>query len=183
MEVEPDARRYGTELRPQSTQSKGFSMGNTHASRFVSTAAALAVASALFFACNDDSKSGTKAQDDSLYGKLGGAPAVASVIDTFLVNVLKDTVINARFNTLPASRVTALRQNLIDLVCNGTGGPCAYTGKSMPDAHAGMRISEAEFNALVGDLVASLDRHQVPAKEKNDLLAILGPMKDQIVGK
>ncbi len=157
-------------------------MRKSHGSRLFTAGIVLCLASALFVACKDD-KETTKPADDTLYGRLGGTPAIASVIDTFLVNVLKDTVINARFNSLPGSRVTALRQNLIDLVCAGTGGPCAYTGKSMKDAHTGMKIKEEEFNALVGDLIASLDRHSVPAKEKNELLGILGPMKAQIVAQ
>lgn len=158
-------------------------MKNAYAKRFAVRGIALATLTLALAGCNDDPKTGTKAQDDTLYGRLGGTPAIASVIDTFLVNVLNDTVINKRFNTLPPSRVAALRQNLIDQVCAGTGGPCVYTGKSMLDAHAGMKIPEAEFNALVGDLVASLDKHKVPAKEKNDLLAVLGPMKADIVNK
>lgn len=158
-------------------------MKTMHASKIASRGIAIAAMSFLFINCNDDSKATTKTPADTLYGRLGGTPAITSVIDTFLVNVLNDTVINKRFNTLPASRVAALRQNLIDQVCAGTGGPCVYTGKSMMDAHAGMRIPEAEFNALVGDLVASLDKHKVPEKEKNDLLAVLGPMKTDIVNK
>lgn len=142
----------------------------------------LAAASLALVHCMED-KSATKPADTSLYGRLGGAPAIASVIDTFLVAVLNDTVINKRFNTLPGARVAALRQNLIDQVCAGSGGPCVYTGRSMLDAHKGMGISEAEFNALVGDLVFSLDRHKVPEKEKNELLGVLGPMKTDIVDK
>lgn len=53
----------------------------------------------------------------------------------------------------------------------------------MLEAHTGMNISGAEFNALVGDLVAALDFYDVPEAEKNDLLAILGPMQTDIVGK
>ena len=76
-----------------------------------------------------------------------------------------------------------LRNNLIDQICEGTGGPCKYKGKTMMEAHQGMNITEAEFNALVGDLVAALDQFNVPDQEKNDLLGILGPMKSDIVGQ
>ena len=53
----------------------------------------------------------------------------------------------------------------------------------MLEAHTGMNITTDEFNALVGDLVAALDFYKVPDKEKNDLLAILGPLQSDIVGK
>ncbi len=52
----------------------------------------------------------------------------------------------------------------------------------MLTAHAGMNITDAEFNALVEDLVAALDQYYVPEQEKNELLGALGGMKDQIVG-
>lgn len=145
-------------------------------------AGGLALAAALAFAgCNKSSSNEPPAA--SLHERLGGTAAIASVVDTFLVEVLADTVINRRFNTLPAPRVAALRLNLINQICAGSGGPCTYTGRSMMEAHAGMNIPEAEFNALVGDLVTSLNKHNVPETEKNELLAILGPMKTDIVNK
>lgn len=92
---------------------------------------------------------------------------------------------NARFEATvaEASRLQLLRNNLIDQICAGAGGPCQYKGKTMLEAHTGINISGAEFNALVGDLVAALDFYDVPEAEKNDLLVILGPMQTDIVGK
>jgi hemoglobin len=72
---------------------------------------------------------------------------------------------------------------LAEQICAGTGGPCKYTGRDMKSAHRGMNITEAQFNALVEDLVKTLDNLNVPAKEKGELLAILGPMKPDIVGR
>jgi hemoglobin len=46
-----------------------------------------------------------------------------------------------------------------------------------------MKITDAEFTALVEDLVKSLDKFKVPAREKNELLGALGGMKPQIVGQ
>ena len=133
-----------------------------------------------FVACNKNSNDPPSA---TLHERLGGTAAIASVVDTFLVQVLADTVINRRFNTLPAPRVAALRLNLINQICAATGGPCTYTGRSMMDAHAGMNIPQAEFDALVGDLVTSLNKHNVPEAEKNELLNILGPLNKDIVNK
>src|SRR5436190_1290792 len=64
-----------------------------------------------------------------------------------------------------------------------TGGPCTYTGRDMKTAHKGMNITDAQFNALVEDLKKTLDKFKVPEKEQGDLLAVLGPMKPQIVGQ
>ncbi len=72
---------------------------------------------------------------------------------------------------------------LVDQICQATGGPCTYTGRSMKAAHAGMRITSGEFDALVEDLVRSLDKLKVGAREKNELLGALGGMKGDIVGQ
>jgi hemoglobin len=131
--------------------------------------------------CDDDDDK----KVNTLYDRLGGIEAISLVVDKFLTNVASDNVINARFGAAVAneSRLQLLRNNLIDQICEGTGGPCKYKGKTMAQAHTGMNISTMEFNALVGDLVAALNTYQVPEKEKADLLAILGPMQSDIVGK
>jgi hemoglobin len=121
----------------------------------------------------------------SLYERLGGINAVSAVVDQFLVNVVADNRINASFSATVANeyRTTLLRNNLIDQICAGAGGPCVYKGKNMLEAHRGMNITDAQFNALVEDLVAALNTFNVKEKEQQDLLAILGPMKSDIVGR
>ena len=116
----------------------------------------------------------------SLYDRLGGKPAISAVIDDFVGNVAADTRINRRFASADIPR---LKRMLVDQVCEATGGPCRYTGANMVNAHRGMNITEGEFNALVDDLVKSLDKFKVPAQEKTELLTALGSMKAQIVGK
>ena len=51
----------------------------------------------------------------------------------------------------------------------------------MKATHAGMGVSNADFDALVGDLLATLNKFKVPEREKNELLSALGPMKGDIV--
>lgn len=117
--------------------------------------------------------------EQSLYDRLGGQSAIVAVIDDFVANVAADKRINARF---AKTDIPHLKQMLVDQVCQATGGPCTYTGKSMRDAHKGMKITEADFNALVEDLTKSLDKHSVAEKEKTELLTALGGMKGDIVG-
>ena len=81
------------------------------------------------------------------------------------------------------SDANRLVKNLTDFVCNATGGPCKYTGKSMKAAHKKMAVTTGEFNALVEDLVKTLYKFNVPAKEKGELLAALGPLAKDIVEK
>ena len=115
----------------------------------------------------------------SLYDRLGGKDAITVVIDDFETNVGGDKRINARF---AKTNIPHLKQMLVDQVCQATGGPCTYAGKSMKDAHKGMKITEAEFNALVEDLAMSLDKHNVGTAEKSELLTALGGRKGDIVG-
>ena len=118
------------------------------------------------------------AQEKSLYERLGGGDAVKAVIDDFVGRAAADDRINKKFAKTDVPR---LKFYLVEQVCAATGGPCKYTGRDMKAAHQNMKVTEGEFNALVEDLVASLDHFNVPDKEKTELLGILGPLKDQIV--
>ena len=115
-----------------------------------------------------------------LYDRLGGKPAITAVVDDFIGNVAADGRINKRFAN---ANIPRLKTMLVDQICEASGGPCKYTGGNMLDVHRGMNISDAEFTALVEDLVKSLDKFKVPAQEKGELLTALGGMKPQIVGK
>ena len=69
------------------------------------------------------------------------------------------------------------------LVCQATGGPCTYSGRSMKDSHKHLYISEKEWDAMVVDFVATLNHFKVPKKEQDELLAIVGSTKGDIVTK
>ena len=116
----------------------------------------------------------------SLYDRLGGKDAIVAVVDDFVGNVAADNRINRYFAKTDIPR---LKRNLVDQICAGTGGPCTYTGRDMKTAHAFMGVTNADFDALVGDLVKTLDKFKVPDKEKGELLGILGPMRPSIVGQ
>jgi hemoglobin len=121
--------------------------------------------------------------EPTLYQRLGGREAIKLVVDDFVANMAADPRVNGRFKGLDAGRVAKLQTNLADQICDATGGPCAYLGRDMKAAHAGMGITDAEWSATVGDLVKSLDKLRVGAKDQQELLAILGPMKKDIVGQ
>ncbi len=114
------------------------------------------------------------AANATLFERLGGKPAIEAVVDDFLGRVAADERINAGF---AGAHVPRLRTRLIELICAGTGGGCTYSGRDMKTAHTGMGVTNAQFDALAGHLVASLDKLKVPEKEKGELLAIIGPMK------
>lgn len=116
--------------------------------------------------------------DKSLYDRLGGKPAITAVVDDFVGRVAADSRINGYFAT---TNIPRLKMPLVEQICQASGGPCTYTGRSMKATHAGMGVSSADFDALVGDLVATLNTFKVPEREKNELLGALGPMKKDIV--
>jgi len=126
------------------------------------------------------------AQDKkSLYNRLGGKKAITAVVDEFVNNVAGDARINKFFadTAKDPKRLAKFKGNLIDQICQASGGPCKYKGKDMKTAHKGMGISDGDFNALVEDLIKALDKFNVGATEKNELLGALGPMKGDIVGQ
>jgi hemoglobin len=118
------------------------------------------------------------AGEKSLYDRLGKRDAIAAVVDEFIANVKADNRINAMFANADGEK---LKKNLVDQICLATGGPCTYTGKNMKEAHVGMNIKKADFDALVEDLVKALDKFNVPEKEKQELLGLLAPMEKDIV--
>jgi hemoglobin len=121
--------------------------------------------------------------EPTLYKRLGGRDGIATVVDDFVANVVADARVNARFKGLQVPAVFKLKSNLSDQICDATGGPCSYLGRDMQTAHKGMKISDAEWNATVENLVKALDKHKVGAREKSELLGVLGPMKGAIVGQ
>jgi len=143
----------------------------------------LAIAMAFATSCSDDTNVTTV--EPTLYTRLGGIDVISKVTDKFLTNVVADDMISSRFEAAVGNhyRLQMLRNNLIDQICAGTGGPCQYKGQTMLEAHTGMKITATEFSAMMADLVAALDYYEVAEREKNDLLAILTPMESDIVDK
>src|SRR2546427_613167 len=122
-------------------------------------------------------------QPPSLYKRLGGREGIALVVDDFVANMVADSRVNKRFAGMPPTAVFKLKSNLADQICDATGGPCSYLGRDMKTTHKGMSVSEAEWNATVENLTKALDKHGVGAREKSELLGLLGPMKGEIVGQ
>ncbi|HEX8151236.1 MAG TPA: group 1 truncated hemoglobin [Pyrinomonadaceae bacterium] len=119
----------------------------------------------------------------SLYERLGGYNAVAAVVDDFLGRLVADKQFGRFFAGHSTDSKKRIRQHIVDQLCAAAGGPCVYTGRTMKDSHAGLGISEAEWDAAAKHLVASLDKFKVPEAEKNDLLAFVTGIKADIVEK
>ena len=120
----------------------------------------------------------TYKSNKSLYQRLGGQKAIVAVVDDFVGNVAADKRINGFFANADIPR---LKLRLVEQICAGTGGPCTYRGGSMKAVHKGLGIEDGDFDALVQDLVKTLKKFKVPTREQKELLAILGPMRKDIV--
>jgi hemoglobin len=114
----------------------------------------------------------------SLYERLGGLDAISAVTDSFVGRCAADDRINRKFARTDVPR---LKQMLVDQVCEATGGPYAYLGRDMRETHHGMGVTAGEFDALVEDLVATLDEFKVPKAEQDELLGLLAPLRGDIV--
>ena len=129
-----------------------------------------------------DTTTTTQASGASLYDRLGKLDAIKAVVKDFVEEqVAKDDRINAKF--FSNADLPKLQEQLVNQICEATGGPCKYTGKSMKEAHAGMGVDEASFGALVEDLKKSLAKFNVPQAEQDELIGALAKMHDDIVEK
>jgi hemoglobin len=123
-----------------------------------------------------------KAAEKSLYERLGGEPAITAVVADFVGRAAADPKVNFfRDGKYKGIDVPRLKRLLVEFIGKATGGPQKYTGRDMKQAHTGMKITDAEFDALAADLAASLDKFKVPAKEKKELLTIVGTTRKDIV--
>ena len=127
-----------------------------------------------------------RAQDEgrSLYDRLGGVYPIALVVDDFIDRIVDNEILNSNPHIYAArnpQRFPGLKFQLTTQVCQAAGGPCNYTGLGMKEAHATMQITEAEWQALAADFKASLDKFGVGQQEQDELFAIVGSTKADIV--
>ena len=148
--------------------------------RWVGLVVAVAVLGGFFGAC---ATMRGKPAEPSLYKRLGGREGIALVVDDFVANMVADDRVNARFKGMAPPAVFKLKSNLSDQICEAAGGPCSYVGRDMKTTHTGMKITDAEWNATVENLTKALAKRKVAAKEQQELIALLAPMKPDIVGR
>jgi hemoglobin len=135
-------------------------------------------------------------QKTALYTRLGGEVGISNIVNDALPRLMQDPRVNwdrkgvksgGLFHHVSSTwnenqqSIALLRQHMIQFLALATGGPAHYTGKDVKPVHAGMKISNAEFDAAVGDVKASLDRLKVPNADQKELLAIIESTRPEIV--
>jgi hemoglobin len=116
--------------------------------------------------------------DDSLYRRFGERPGLVRIVDDATGRWVSDERIKDTFDDINLDRFKRL---LVDQLCELTGGPWHYKGRDMYHAHKGLHLNDAQFNALVEDLQLAMDTNDIPFWTQNRLLAILAPMRRDVV--
>ena len=117
-------------------------------------------------------------QTKSLYDRLGGLDAITAVTESWVARVGGDDRANGKFVRTDIDR---LKKEIIDQLCEATGGPCSYTGRTMQETHDGMAVTAGEFDVVMQHLDATLDELAIPKPDQDELIALIMPMRDDIV--
>ena len=119
----------------------------------------------------------------SLYRRLGGREGIAGVVDAFVTNALADPRIGPAFKSLPAAKVGPLKSNIADFICENTGGPCSYVGRTLKESHKGLGLAREDFDACNAALAKALDTNGVKAADKEQLMKLVQSLMPEIVGQ
>lgn len=118
-------------------------------------------------------------QNSTLYEQIGGQETINTLADRFIMEIAYDERVLPRFAD---SNVERFREKIIEHFCWIADGPCVYTGDSMINVHAGMNINSAEFNAVVENLIAAMDKTGIALSAQNQLLERLATLRPEIMG-
>lgn len=113
-----------------------------------------------------------------VFAEFGGKPGLVTLMNDFMDNLMADSRTRPYFADVDREHIKA---ELVDQFCVILDGPCTYTGKSMEQVHRGMDVDRAAFNALVEDLQTAMNKHKIPFRAQNKLLAKLAPMSKVII--
>lgn len=119
----------------------------------------------------------------ALYKRLGGYDAIAAVSDDFLGRLASDKQMSRFFIGVSADSLRKLRQHVVDQLCEGAGGPCYYFSRTMKTVHAGLGITEADWQVTIKHLIGTLEKFKVPDAERSEVLKMFSSLKSDIVEK
>lgn len=119
----------------------------------------------------------------SLFERLGGTSGINALVDDIVSLHMENPVIRARFRPYleTPEKLAATKGHLCAFLEAGSGGQAQYAGRSMPDAHRGMNINEAEYMAATDDILAALRKHSIDEQTQKDVLSIAYSLKGDIM--
>jgi len=133
----------------------------------------IVVLSVLFSACQTSASN-----DNSLYIALGETPGIERIVDQAIIEIQYDQRISHHFESTNWNR---FREKQIEHICQLSGGGCEYTGDTMIDVHAGMNISEAEFNAVADNIMTAMEKLGIPISARNRLVSIVAKLREEVI--
>jgi truncated hemoglobin YjbI len=118
----------------------------------------------------------------SLYTRLGGRDVVVGVTEDFVAWILADRQLGRFFpNAHDQTGLKELKERVVELLCEISGGPCVYKGRDMKTAHKGLGITDADWKIAVDLFTAALEKRHVPPEAQSEFVQIIENMKSQIV--
>jgi len=124
---------------------------------------------------------GAKPAEASLYDRLGGYNAIVAVVDDLVARLADDKQLGRFWAHRGDDGIAREKQLIVDFVANQAGGDLYYTGRDMKISHVGMRISESDWDIFMNHLNATLDKFELPAKERQDVIDFMASTKADMV--
>lgn len=115
-----------------------------------------------------------------VFDDFGGKPGLVLLMNDFMDNLVADPRTKPYFENADRKHI---KSELVDQFCVILDGPCTYTGKDMKASHAKLGLDRANFDALVEDLQVAMNKHNIPFRSQNKLLAKLAPMHREVETK
>ncbi len=156
-------------------------VGMDRKTHFAIIAGMLAIAWAAVTGCAHQAPA---AAPPSLYQRLGGIDKIAVVVDDVIERSYVDPVFAANPRIHEAHKrfpKAVYKYNATALACQVMGGPQVYTGRSLKEAHQHLKVNEAQWQALIRIFRDSMNSFKVPAKEQDEIIAIIENTKGEIV--
>jgi hemoglobin len=134
----------------------------------------------------------------ALYDRLGGSVGIKLIVDDFVTRALADPRVNLQRVGIKrggfsihhnqsmewdasAGNIAALKLHMEEFIGLSTGGPSKYTGEDLKTTVTNMHFTNANFDAAMGDLKATLDKVQIANQEQKELLAVMETTREQVV--
>lgn len=133
----------------------------------------MAIVSSSSFAETSPNLGNTPMETNETFQDFGGKPGLVSIMDDFMVNLVADPRTKPYFDN---EKQTYIKAMLVEQMCELMNGGCSYPGRDMKSSHAGLKINRSAFNALVENFQVAMEKHNVPFRAQNKLLAKLAPM-------
>lgn len=120
--------------------------------------------------------------DKTLYQRLGGYDAIVAVVNDLFASKLADKELSRFFVGMGTDSRKRVHQKVVNFLCQATGGPCFYDGRDLRTVHTGLNITEEDWQKFVQIATKTMDKFNVPQKEREEVFGAVSSLKNDIVG-